>query len=129
MLLHCFKRTIQSSIYATQCYSHKKMYVDKCSNARAMLHSAIVLSVDSSIYFTWATPLPSALFELDADMSVFIYLFSFLRYKLKRECVATQTRFLTSGGDNSSTRKLKHKMTYRQKATCLCSAMKLIIFS
>ena len=53
MLLHCFKRTIQSSIYATQCYSHKKMYVDKCSNARAMLHSAIVLSVDSSIYFTW----------------------------------------------------------------------------
>ena len=66
---------------------------------------------------------------VDADTSVFIYLFSFLRYKLKCECVATQTRFLTSGGDNSSTRKLKHKMTYRQKATCLSSAMKLIIFS
>ena len=44
---------------------------------------------------------------LDADISVFIYLLPFLRYKLKRECVATQTRFLTSGGHNSSTRKLK----------------------
>ena len=31
---------------------------------------------------------------VDADTSVFIYLFSFLRYKLKRECVATQTRFV-----------------------------------
>ena len=62
-------------------------------------------------------PLPSALFQLDADTSVYIYLFPFLRYQLKRECVATQTRFLTSGGDNSSTRKLKHKITYRQKAT------------
>ena len=53
--------------------------------------------------------IPSALFELDADTSVFIYLFPFLRYKLKRECVAMQTRFLNSGGHNSSTRKLKHK--------------------
>ena len=81
------------------------------------------------VCFIIPTPLPSALFELDADTSVFIYLFPFLRYKLKRECVATQTHFLTSGGDNSSTRKIKHKMTYRQKATCLSSAMKLIIFS
>ena len=81
------------------------------------------------LFFIIPMPLPSALFELDADTSVFIYLFSFLRYKLKRECVATQTRFLTSGGDNSSTRKLKHKMTYRQKASCLSSSMKLIIFS
>ena len=81
------------------------------------------------VFFIIPTPLPSALFELDADTSVFIYLFPFLRYKLKREYVATQTRFLTSGGDNSSTRKLKHKTTYRQKAMCLSSVMKLIIFS
>ena len=73
------------------------------------------------LFFIIPTPLPSAMFGLDAELP-------FLRYKLKRECVATQTRFLTSGGHNLSTRKLKHKMTYRQKATCLSSAMKLIIF-
>ena len=81
------------------------------------------------LFFIIPTPLPSALFELGADTSVFIYLFPFLRYQLKHQCVATQTHFLTSGGDNSLTRKLKQKMTYRQEATSLSSAMKLIIFS
>ena len=58
--------------------------------------------ITTRLFFIIPTPLPSALFELDADTSVFIYLFPFLRYKLKRECVAMQTRFLNSGGNNSS---------------------------
>ena len=46
----------------------------------------------TQVFFIIPTLLPSALFELDADISVFIYLFPFLRYKPKRECVAMQTQ-------------------------------------